>query len=144
MKLRRRPQRFSLPSTTASSVARWLRRGSLARRTQHLVVLIALVAMAGGCASASGQYGRGEKWTKAYGETSCHDWRQNMTEDQKLTMAADLLIGKRERNGGPSGLPPDDLVAEFRDSICVGAGEDDSVTTIASLVYFADQAHFNE
>lgn len=116
-------------------------------RLLPFAVLLTAATLAGSCSdggsSVPDSYGGGEAWDGDYNTTTCSQWRTEMTDGQQLTVASDMLIGMRERNGGGSGLPDEVLVSDLRDAICSGAGDGDGVRETAVIAYFADQEHFN-
>lgn len=57
-----------------------------------------------------------QTWTKAYDETTCADWANTMTQEQRMIAASDLLTGERSADGANS-LPPEDMINEFAGGI---------------------------
>lgn len=88
---------------------------------------VALLAV--GCSSTSsdepGKYE--QSWGKSYSATTCGEWLNSMSPDQRTAAAADMLTGARNKGDGGVGLPPDSLVEEFSQDV------DSSCATAASL-----------
>ncbi len=77
-----------------------------------------------------------QTWPQPYNETTCEEWESAMTAEQRRVAAADMLVGARSQDGGDS-LPPDSLIAEFRDDISTACEADPAlaINEVAVGVY---------
>ena len=106
-------------------------------RLRHLTVVAALICA--GCSpkptsTAPDKYT--QTWPKGYSETTCTEWTNKMTDQQKFAAAADMLTGARNKGDGGSGLPPDSLIQRFAADV----GEGCSVAATADGLSVADAA----
>ena len=86
-----------------------------------------------------------QTWEKKYDETSCTEWRADMTENERRIAAADMLTGGRSVDGIKE-LPSDRLIADFQRNVST-ACEADGGQTIADMatgVFLIDKAHWQE
>lgn len=103
-----------------------------------LLALVLTLAACGGGEPASTKYT--QTWAKAYNQTTCADWRQQMDDHQQFVMAADMLLGAQRDDQPDAPIPPDRQIQKFLDAIdgtCVGAGEQlgVKVTEVAASLY---------
>lgn len=86
------------------------------KRTLLAVLLLAgcSTGTSSGDADSSSKYA--QTWAKDYGDTTCDEWKQQMTPAQQFAAAADMLVSARSVDGG-KGLPPDSLVNDFEGGI---------------------------
>lgn len=76
-----------------------------------------------------------QSWSKSYSSTTCADWANSMTYDQRRVAAADMLVGARKVDGGDS-LPSDGLILSFAGDITEGCAISTmSITDAAVGVY---------
>ena len=78
-----------------------------------------------------------QTWTKAYGDTTCADWRDVMNDHQRFVMAADILYTQQKKIKPDVGLPSDALVNQFAGQVqglCL-THEGDDVTTVSFIVW---------
>ena len=97
-----------------------------------------------GCGGAPTSTNYTQTWTKAYGATTCADWRDIMSEHQKFVMAADILYASQKKVEPEIGLPSDSLVGQFQGQIqglCLTHGTDD-VVTVSFIVWTTGQDVF--
>ena len=57
-----------------------------------------------------------QTWTKAYSETTCAEYKSQMTPDQQRVMAADMLVSARSVDKVTT-MPGDQMVGTFRDGL---------------------------
>lgn len=106
------------------------------------VLLAMLVLAACGGSPSSTKYT--QTWAKAYGDTTCEDWRSVMDEHQKFVMAADILLTSQRKLKADAPIPDDALVGQFQGQIqglCLTNPGDD-VTTAAFLAWSTGQDVF--
>ena len=92
---------------------------------------------------ASGKFD--QTWEKKYDETSCTEWRADMTENERRMAAADMLTGGRSVDG-TNELPSDRVIADFQRNVST-ACEADGRQTIADMatgVFLIDKAPWQE
>lgn len=119
--------------------------------------LCAVLFVLGGCAASSdgpdesSQHSdaapvqkQRQTWPTAYSETSCDDWNDEMTDDQRWTASADLLIAARSREGVADGLPSNDQVAGFEEGLTSSCSVSDPIDAVADAVYKTDPTTFGE
>ena len=101
-----------------------------------------------GCASSSGDPSKyAQSWTKSYAQTTCQDWTDSMTDQQKFAASADILSSARDKVDGGSGVAPDDLIRAFEseiDDACAPPQPDPTatLTDVTLFIYQADHAQF--
>jgi hypothetical protein len=59
-----------------------------------------------------------QTWTKSYATTTCKDWNQAMTPEQRFAAAADMLTAVRNGSGLP--FADDFMFMAFGDAISEG------------------------
>ena len=108
--------------------------------TIRLALIFLAAAILVGCSAGADATKYRQTWPKGYGETTCQDWFENMTDDQRRVAAADMLYVARKKDGAQA-LPSDELVATFAldlSDIChAPAGETGSIGDIGALTYLA-------
>ena len=122
-------------------------RGSV-RRIAMLSTAAALLMA--GCGTSAGQESTSGKydqtWQTPYGQTTCGDWRSQMSEHERWVAAADMLVGIRDQ-WGIKDMPSDSLVDTFKDDITQGCEPIASLTltdTAASLAMIGGQAQYGD
>jgi hypothetical protein len=115
------------------------------RKLAAVVLLVSLTAC-GGQASVEPS---ATPWPVAYGETTCTQWLEEMSEPQQRTAAEDLLVAIRSLNG-VAAAPGASLIQTFADAIGQGCTHDKAVSThesmltrVASGVYLLQQDTFS-
>lgn len=106
-----------------------------------VVAVLALFTVLGvsGCASGSDKYK--QTWAKSYGSTSCEEWSDSMSSQQRFAAAADMLVALRS----DSGMPSDDMVHDFEsgmDRAC-GAARHSDIGTVGGLLFSTNEGEFN-
>lgn len=101
---------------------------------------LALLLLTAGCASSTPPDpapAYQQSWPKSYTDTSCAEWAAQMTSEQRLAAAADMLTGARNKGDGGTGLPPAQLVESFRDDVSEGcsATGSSSVAEVGASIY---------
>jgi hypothetical protein len=97
---------------------------------------IALGACAGGDAR------REQTWPQGYGATTCHEWRKEMTAQQRWVAAAEILLTARRADGGAA-LPRDGQVGSFaRDISRTCLGRSAVVSDVGLGVYIIDKPRY--
>ena len=114
------------------------------------VVIIGVIASAlgaggdddgGGSGETGGKYD--QTWTTSYQATTCEQWLNQMSPQQRFAGAADMLTGARNKGDGGTGVPGDDLVNEFKrevDNACTDPTA--SLATVGAEVYLAGRSMF--
>ena len=86
-----------------------------------------------------------QTWKKSYAKTKCDEWLNDMTQRQNFVGAADMLVGARKVDGGPT-LPSDSLIKRFRDeitSVCqTDYGYSQPLSDMAIFVYLGEKATY--
>lgn len=114
----------------------------LARLWISAACVVLLVAACSASGPASTKFT--QTWTKPYGQTTCGDWRDTMTEHQKFVMAADILLTSQRKLKANAPIPNDGLIGQFQGQVqglCLTHATDD-VTTVAFLVWSTGQDVF--
>lgn len=78
----------------------------------------------------------GPTWTKTAGETTCSEWRDQMTAENRAGLAAAVLEVFWNRDGAGA-HPSDELAVRFANAIgqvCVSYPAD-KISTVGSVVY---------
>jgi hypothetical protein len=89
-------------------------------------------------ASTIGKYE--QTWLKAYGDTTCADWVNEMDAHQQFVMAADMLLTLQRADVPSAPIPPDEQIDRFASAIttsCEGPGAELGVkiTEVAASLY---------
>lgn len=95
------------------------------RATLALVALLAVI----GC-------GGGEAWTKNAGDTTCADWIDKMTPEQRTGLGGALLTVLWNQDGAAS-TPGDAVIARFANAIggtCTSF-RDEKISSVGSGLY---------
>lgn len=114
------------------------------------VILTAGLLLAG-CASTDDGSGAGtsstskydQTWDTSYAETTCTQWLEEMSPQQRFAAAADMLTGARNKGDGGDGLPSDDLINEFKagvDNACVEPTA--KLAEIGAALYLTERSTF--
>ncbi|WP_248582558.1 hypothetical protein [Nocardioides sp. InS609-2] len=108
------------------------------RLTSAAVATMSVVALSG-CGSDGNQGGTDvgkyeQTWPRAYSETTCDDWADEMTGQQHFAAAADMLTSARNKIDGGEGLPPDSLIERFQSDIA-STCQIEGTLTITDAVY---------
>jgi hypothetical protein len=90
-----------------------------------------LVFLVVGCTDypkqSNGEYH--QTWPKPYSETTCADWKEQMSFDQQFVATADLIEADQgARTTRLVGLPPEELLNAYREAI------DDACTHPSALL----------
>lgn len=100
------------------------------RRGVGAAILLALVlALLAGC-------GSGPAWPKTAGETTCHEWTSEMTDAQRSTLGAAMLLALRADDGGTF-RPRDEVLKAYAKAVgdvCANT-PDAKVSTVAATIY---------
>lgn len=99
------------------------------------ILWVTLLVAACGGEPASTKYT--QTWAKAYGDTTCEDWRSVMDEHQKFVMAGDILYTQQKKVKADVAIPDDALIGQFQGQIqglCL-THPTDGVTTVAFIVW---------
>jgi hypothetical protein len=109
--------------------------------------MLAGILLTAGCSPSDGSDPSVAKynqtWPKQYSDTTCREFRSEMSTQQRFAASADMLTGARSRDGG-SGVPPDALVYTFMRAIdkpCKLVPTDD-IVDVAVAEYLTDRAIF--
>ena len=86
----------------------------------------------GSTATTSNKYE--QTWPKNYDQTTCTEFNEQMTAQQKFAAAADMLTSARNKGDGGTGLPSDELIRQFQDDI----NEACSIQATADTLTLAD------
>ena len=94
--------------------------GGITVRAVPVALAAGLVFAFGGCSgepgteasAASSEFS--QSWTKAYSETTCAEYKSQMTPDQQRVMAADMLVSARSVDKVTT-MPSDEMIGTFRD-----------------------------
>ena len=87
---------------------------------KHASVLLVLVTLTG-CGSSAGPDAKfTQTWPTPYAQTTCSQWMGDMTEAQKFTAAADMLVGAQSTDNKNADLPDDDLINAFAGDLTQG------------------------
>lgn len=84
-----------------------------------------------------------QTWKTPYKDTTCDQYRNDLTVKQSWVAAADLLVSARKQDGGKS-LPADSEVDRFRKDIvdgCAPPAETQIITEIAAAIYLMDPTY---
>lgn len=90
-----------------------------------MLTLVLVGAAIAGCSSSSGSNNSDkyeQTWPAQYSKTTCTQWLNEMSDQQRFAAAADILTSARNKIDGGSGLPSDALIREFEggvDTVCV-------------------------
>lgn len=114
-------------------------------------VFVLLLATSGCSSSTDGSDGDGgsatgkydQSWSKSYDTTTCSEWLEEMSSQQRFAAAADMLTGARNKGDGGSGLPADDLIRQFEsglDNACVIPTA--TLAETAAALYLTDRERF--
>lgn len=117
-----------------SAASRWPRQVEIATRTSVAIAgLTGATILMWSCSTlqSADQPGSGsgvpappaagaDRWPKSYSSTTCTDWLEAMTNSQRRSMAGDVLVGLRERNGGSATTPSSAQIAEMTSAVTVG------------------------
>ena len=58
-----------------------------------------------------------QTWPTPYGQTTCRQWLNDMTEAQRFTAAADMLVGAQSTDDKNADLPADEQINSFAGDI---------------------------
>jgi hypothetical protein len=99
------------------------------RIREAAIALSIVVPLLGGC-------GTHEPWTKTAGETTCADWIDTMTPEQRAGLGGALLAVLWDQDGAAS-RPGDAVIARFADAIggACGSFRAEKISTIGSGLY---------
>ncbi len=104
-------------------------------------VLLVAAVVVGACAEDAAQSTKYlQTWTRAYGETTCADWHQSMSERERFVMASDVLFTLHKRTKPSASRPSDRVAGRFQTGInetCPRAGEElkRKVVEVATPLY---------
>ena len=107
------------------------------------ILLITLLVVAG-CGDGPTSTKYVQTWTKPYGDTTCADWRDAMSEQQKFVMAGDILLTSQRKLKADAAIPSDALVGQFQgqlQGLCLTYPTDD-VATASFIVWTTGQDVF--
>lgn len=94
-----------------------------------------------GTSVAVGKYE--QTWGKPYDQTTCADFKNAMTDQQRWAMAADMLTGARTKGDGISAMPSDALVTTFRDGLSYVCVDDNlTMTDMGAGLYQTERERF--
>lgn len=116
-----------------------------------LIQVAATLLVLGGCSTDEGGQHAGsgpiekqrQTWSKPYSETTCDDWHDKMTDAQRWTASADLLMARRKGDSVIS-LPSKDQVAGFEEGLTSSCTVPDPIDAVAEAVYRTDPTTFSE
>jgi hypothetical protein len=117
-------------------------------RWPSLFALALLLAACGTSTSAGSPADKyAQTWSKDYASTTCADWSQAMTQQQRFAAAADILSAARDKIDGGSGIAPDDLIRDFQadvDDACNGApsADTETLTDVTYFIYHQEHTHY--
>lgn len=103
---------------------------------------VLLAGCGGSAGSGAGKYD--QTWPKQYAATTCAEFENAMTPQQRFAAAADMLAGARDTGDGGTGVPPDSLIDQFKAAVD-GACEAQptmALTEAAVGVYLNDRATY--
>jgi hypothetical protein len=96
-------------------------------------LLLACVLLAAGC-------GGSPAWPKTAGETTCQEWKAEMTGAQRSALGAAMLLALRANDGG-SIRPPDAVLNAFANSVgdVCASTPDSKVSAVGATIYGLSQ-----
>jgi hypothetical protein len=101
-----------------------------------------LAALALSAACAPSQEAPEQTWPQSYGATTCREWRAEMTDAQRWTAAAQMLL-YAQRTEGARSFPPHSQVQAYLTEISHACAERPGVVTdVAYGVYFIDRNRY--
>lgn len=109
-----------------------------------LVVLVGCATEAGGNAGDAPFEKRPQTWTKPYEKTTCTEFKKEMTETERWTAAADLLIAERSREERMQAMPSKLQVEGFAEGLASSCTVSDPIDQVAVAVYESDPTTFSE
>lgn len=109
-----------------------------------LVIVVALIVSSHHSGSGS-EYT--QTWSKDYASTTCSDWTDQMTAQQRFAASADILSAARDKIDGGSGVAPDSLIRSFEgeiDDACAKPqpAPNETLTDVTLFIYQADHATY--
>lgn len=99
-----------------------------------LAALVLLATLLGGCDSRDGQHSSGDDWTKSPGRTTCREWRNAMSENQRISVTYAMLVGMWDLDGrgDPGSSDIEDMEAGITKACTVPSAK---VSKIAATLY---------
>jgi hypothetical protein len=107
------------------------------RRPLAGLVVLAVLPLAG-CGGGEDKYE--QTWDTAYSSTTCDQFADEMTDDERFVMAADMIAGTANDENPNAGLPPDSLVDDVVSQMSTACEADGSVvmTDVAVGLFMID------
>ncbi len=106
---------------------------------------LATVLLIGACSGAPTSTKYVQTWPRDYRVTTCNDWRDSMSNQQRFVAAGDLLVTLRKHDGDGS-LPSDQMIGAFAldmsDMCAAPAGQVATILDMAPLLYLAFPTEF--
>jgi hypothetical protein len=110
------------------------------RAVAGAVAGLAALALSASCAPA--REAPEQTWPQSYGATTCREWRAQMTDAQRWTAAAQMLL-YAQRTEGARSFPPHSQVQAYLTDISHACAERPGVVTdVAYGVYFIDRNRY--
>ena len=94
----------------------WVRGAQLALAAAIALVVGACSGESAGTDAGTASDEFGQTWSKAYSDTTCAEYKSQMTTDQQRVMAADMLVGARSVDKVTT-MPSDEMIGTFRDGL---------------------------
>jgi hypothetical protein len=106
-------------------------------------LVIAAAVFLAAC-SSGGDDKYDQSWPKSYGSTSCAEWQDEMSGQQRFVAAADMLVRGWRIDGVEDELPPDATVDRFAGAISQSCDGDRSlsISDAGGSVYLDDTQRF--
>lgn len=84
-----------------------------------------------------------QTWTKPYNQTTCAEFKSDMSEQQRWTMAADMLVNAQQVDDSDADLPKDALISEFEAGLNTACVIDTmSMAEVGAGLYITEQDRF--
>lgn len=103
------------------------------------VLIAGVVIVLAACSTGSGDQFK-QTWTKPYGDTTCADWDNAMTVQQRFVMGADFLVTMQKRDLGGRDLrqlPGENIMRAFSSAMSNQCSDNHTmpVSWAATIVY---------
>lgn len=120
-------EQFRRAARTRRGVMRPIFNSKIGRQASLTRVFVAVIAVAGislaGCGGGSTQASSKkfeQTWSTSYGQTTCKQWFNDMTANERFVAAADMLVGAQKTERPDVDLPDDKLITRFEGDISEG------------------------
>lgn len=117
--------------------------GKLQRAAAVVVTgcVLSLTACGGSSSSDSDKYE--QTWSKNYSETSCSEFKTDMTEKQRWATAADMLSGAQSKDDPNADMPGDDLIDTFEAGLANACVIDSAnMAEMGATLYLTERSRF--